>query len=127
MGARFLLEKFPEHVRSIRTRRITDNYIDGTSLRLRKQSDDGGETVFKLTQKLPTPAHGAQQGFTTTIYLSKSEFSLLAQLPAKVLRKTRYSVPPFGIDVFEGTLKGLVMAAEFNSAAEWLPRPRRAA
>jgi len=116
---RLLLERFPEHVHSIRTRRITDNYIDGTSLRLRQQSDDGGETVFKLTQKLPTPAHGAQQGFTTTIYLSKSEFSLLALLPAKVLRKTRCSVLPFGIDVFEGTLKGLVLAeAEFNSAAD---------
>lgn len=63
--------------------------------------------MFKLTQELPTPAPGAQQGFTTTIYLSKSEFSRLAQLPAKVLRKTRYSVFPFGIDVFEGTLKAL--------------------
>jgi CYTH domain-containing protein len=36
-----------------------------------------------------------------------------------VLNKTRYSVPPFGIDVFEGTLEGLFMAeAEFDSAAD---------
>ena len=36
-----------------------------------------------------------------------------------MLTKTRHSVPPFGIDVFDGVLSGLVMAeAEFNSAAE---------
>jgi CYTH domain-containing protein len=33
--------------------------------------------------------------------------------------QVRYSVPPFGIDVFEGTLQGLRLAeAQFNSAAE---------
>jgi CYTH domain-containing protein len=33
--------------------------------------------------------------------------------------RDRYSVPPFGIDVFDGKLSGLVLAeAEFNSAAE---------
>ena len=36
-----------------------------------------------------------------------------------MLRKIRHSAPPFGIDVFEGVLSGLVLAeAEFNSAAE---------
>ena len=36
-----------------------------------------------------------------------------------MLTKTRHSVPPFGIDVFEGVLSGSVLAdAEFNSAAE---------
>ena len=44
---------------------------------------------------------------------------MLAQLPAKSLSKTRHSVPPFGIDVFEGTLEGLILAeAEFDSPAE---------
>jgi hypothetical protein len=43
---------------------------------------------------------------------------VLAQLSAKQLNKTRYSVPPFSIDVFEGTLEGLFMAeAELDSAA----------
>ena len=55
----------------------------------------------------------------TTMYLSSVEFSVLAKLPAKVLTKTRHSVPPFGIDVFDGVLSGLVLAeAEFNPAAE---------
>jgi CYTH domain-containing protein len=100
-------------------RRIADRYIDGGNLRLRQQSDDENETVFKLTQKLPTDATGARQGLITTMYLTEDEFQLLANLPAKMLTKTRYSVPPFGIDVFEDTLTRLVMAeAEFNSAEE---------
>ena len=36
-----------------------------------------------------------------------------------MIGKVRNSVPPFGIDVFEGALQGLLLAeAEFNSAAE---------
>ncbi len=55
----------------------------------------------------------------TNMYLSRDEFSVLAQLPATELSKIRYSVPPFGIDVFENTLDGLVLAeAEFDSALD---------
>jgi CYTH domain-containing protein len=116
---RFLLDRLPPHAKVTRVRRIADRYIDGGNLRLRQQSDDENETVFKLTQKLPTDATGARQGLITTMYLTEDEFQLLANLPAKMLTKTRYSVPPFGIDVFEDTLTGLVMAeAEFNSAEE---------
>jgi len=51
--------------------------------------------------------------------VTEDEFGVLAKLPAKVLTKTRHSVPPLGIDVFDGVLSGLVLAeAEFNSAAE---------
>jgi CYTH domain-containing protein len=50
--------------------------------------------------------------------LTQDEFRVLAQLSAGRLSKTRYSVPPFAIDVFEGTLEGLFLAeAEFDSAA----------
>jgi hypothetical protein len=45
------------------------------------------------------------------MYLSEDEFALLANLPAKVLTKTRHSVPPFGIDVFDGVLTGLVRSS----------------
>ena len=100
-------------------RRIADRYIADSNMRLRQQSDDENETVFKLTQKLPTDATGARQGLITTMYLTEDEFQLLANRPAKILRKTRYSVPPFGIDVFEDALTGLVLAeAEFNSAED---------
>jgi len=115
---RFLLKQFPS-ADVTRIRRITDRYIDGSRLRLREQTEDGGPTTFKLTQKLPARASGAQQGWITSMYLEEDEFRLLAQLPARVLRKVRYSVPPFGVDVFEGTLRGLRLAeAEFASADE---------
>ncbi len=116
---RFLIDQFPTAANVVRIRRISDRYLDGTSLRLREQSDDDGPTVFKLTQKIPLRASGAQQGFITNLYLTQSEAQVLAQLPAKSLSKTRHSVPPFGIDVFEGTLEGLILAeAEFDSPAE---------
>lgn len=115
---RFLLNGFPDKVDVIRIRRITDRYIDGTSLRLRKQSDGDGPTVFKLTQKIAAPGPGAQQGFITNLYIDENEFRILAQLPARQLTKTRHSVPPFAIDVFEGELEGLVLAEiEFASPA----------
>jgi CYTH domain-containing protein len=115
---RFLLNQFPSHVDVEGFRRINDRYIDGAALRLRKQSDDMGSVVYKLTQKIPARSGGAQQGLITTMYLTEDEYRVLTKLPAKTLDKTRYSVPPFGIDVFEGILKGLLLAeAEFDSAA----------
>jgi len=114
---RFLLSHLPANIEVTRIRRLRDRYIDGTTLRLREQSEEGSPTIFKLTQKIPAPAAGVQQGSITTIYLTRGEFRLLAELPATTLSKTRYSVPPFGIDVFEGPLEGLVLAeAEFDSA-----------
>jgi CYTH domain-containing protein len=115
---RFLLDRFPT-ADVVRRLTVKDRYLDGTRLRLREQADDGGPTIFKLTQKVPARGSGAQQGSITSIYLEEREFRLLAQLPAKVLSKVRYSLPPFGIDVFGGTLEGLLLAeAEFNSATE---------
>jgi CYTH domain-containing protein len=88
-------------------------------LRLREQSQGENQTTFKLTQKLAGDTDAACQELVTTIYVTRKEFSVLTTLPAKILKKTRYSVPPFGIDVFEGKLSGLVLAeAEFSSAAE---------
>ncbi|HLJ90609.1 MAG TPA: hypothetical protein VKZ53_27625 [Candidatus Angelobacter sp.] len=116
---RFLLDRFPDETIVTRVRHIRDRYIEGTTLRLRQQRDSDGQVHFKLTQKLAGRTEGAQQGFITTIYITNDEFDVFAQLPAKVLTKTRHSVPPFGIDVFEDGLSGLVLAeAEFDSAAE---------
>jgi CYTH domain-containing protein len=118
---RFLLSSFPSGEKVTRIRRINDRYIEGTRLRLRRQSDGDGESVFKLTQKLPGGTERGQQGLITSMYLTREEFDVLAALPTKEITKVRYSVPPFGIDVFEGELRGLVLAeAEFDSAAEAL-------
>lgn len=118
---RFLVDRSPRGD-IVGSRHITDRYIDGTLLRLREQTDESGGTIFKLTQKVPAVANGAQQGLITTIYLTEDEFRLLSQLPGKMLNKVRYSVPPLGIDVFEGTLEGLRLAeAEFNSPRKLMP------
>jgi CYTH domain-containing protein len=115
---RFLLDRFPGDLNVVPTRRIIDRYIDGTTLRLREQNEEHAPTMFKLTQKVPARASGAHQGLITSMYLTQDEFCVLAQLSAKTLSKMRFSVPPFGIDVFEGSLAGLVLGeAEFDSVA----------
>lgn len=113
---RFLLDRFPEGVAVVGVRRIQDRYIKGTRLRLRRISDSDGAVAFKLTQKVGDSAEGAFQGQLTTIYLTEAEYNVIARLPASPVEKRRYSVPPFGIDVFDGDLRGLVLAeAEFSS------------
>ena len=113
------MREFPKNVTVERVRRITDRYIDGTTLRLREVREGDGPAIYKLTQKIAKPADGAQQGLITNMYLTAGDFSVLAQLPAATLCKTRYSGPPFGIDRFEGELQGLLLAeAEFNSATD---------
>ncbi len=116
---RFLVNRFPAGLEVAGVRHIIDRYISGTRLRLREQRDGDGAPVYKLTQKVPETGEGAQRGLITTIYLDDGEYRVVAQLPAKVLTKTRYSVPPFGVDVFTGELKGLILAeAEFEAEGE---------
>jgi len=121
---RFLLAAPPAPDDVVVTRRITDRYLTGTRLRLRhSQRLDTGESELKFTQKIPLGTRGpvqggvhGVQGWITNTYLSAGEYELLATLPALTLTKTRLSVPPLGVDVFEGDLTGLVMAeAEFAS------------
>ena len=53
------------------------------------------------------------------MYLDEAEHAVLSALPGSGLTKTRYSVPPFGVDVFTGNLAGLLMAEiEFENAEE---------
>lgn len=123
---RFLLAAVPQTATTVASRRITDRYLTGTRLRLRRVEDQPGEAcVFKLTQKVPADQPGHVQGLITNIYLSPAEFELLARLPAATLSKTRLSVPPMGIDVFDPPLHGLVLAeAEFttdDAARSFLP------
>lgn len=116
---RFLLRRFPPEAEITNVRRIVDRYIDGTRLRLRRITEGEGTEVFKLTQKLASDTPGARQGLITTFYLSREEFEVLSQLPARTLSKLRHSHPPFGIDLFEGPLQELVLAeAEFHSGEQ---------
>lgn len=116
---RFLVRDLPRE-KPWAVRRIVDHYIDGTRVRLRESVgmvDGAPERVMKLTQKIPQP-DGApgMQGTLTTMYLGEAEYRIFVQLPAAVIRKTRYSFPPLGVDAFEGDLKGLFIAEmEFDT------------
>ncbi len=116
---RFLLTGLPGGTPPASARRIIDRYLISTSLRLRHVSSPESDE-YKLTQKIPASGPGPVQGLITTMYLPQSEHEhLAAALPARTLAKTRYSVPPLGIDVFEPPLHGLIMAeAEFGTDAE---------
>lgn len=107
---RFLLGAVPAG-EIVRTAQITDNYLPDTRLRIRRSIETAGATttvVYKLTQKVPAP--DGSPGLITTIYLSEAEYDLVATLPARQVRKTRYSIPPFGVDVFDPPLDGLILA-----------------
>ncbi|MFI0220563.1 hypothetical protein [Streptomyces lydicus] len=101
------------------SRVINDRYVKGTRLRLRRADLSNGRCELKLTQKVPNSQPGATQGLITNTYLSPAEYDVIASLPAAVLSKTRFSVPPLGVDVFDGRLQGLVLAeAEFTADDE---------
>jgi CYTH domain-containing protein len=112
---RFLLATAPETANLQAVRRITDRYLTGTRMRLRRVDGPGpARCEFKLTQKVPAERLGPVQGTITNIYLSEAEYDVFAVLPARVLTKTRLSIPPLGVDVFDAPLHGLVLAeAEF--------------
>ncbi|MFE2431445.1 hypothetical protein ACFXJ5_32495 [Streptomyces sp. NPDC059373] len=117
---RFLLAGLPDGTPSGAARSIVDRYVTGTRLRLRQITDEGtGAREYKFTQKIPADRPGPVQGLITNTYLSRAEYDVLAALPAATLRKARHSLPPFGVDVFEPPLHGLVLAeAEFGTDAE---------
>ena len=118
---RFLLAGLPAGEQPAQARKIVDHYLAGTTLRLRWVRGPGGDH-YKLTQKIPAPQPGPVQGLITNIYLSDAEYNqLVAALPGQRLAKTRYSIPPLGIDVFDPPLHGLVTAeAEFSTDTEML-------
>jgi len=73
---RFLLTGLPGDARIVRSARITDNYLLGTRLRLRRWVETTAETtttVCKLTQKVPAP--DGRPGLITSIYLTQTEYN----------------------------------------------------
>jgi len=124
---RFLLTSLPSASAVTASRRITDRYLPGTRLRLRRIDYPNSEACeFKFTQKVPADRPGHVQGLITNTYLSATEYELLASIPAEVLSKTRFSLPPLSIDVFDPPLHGLVLAdVEFTTdeAARSFPWP----
>lgn len=88
---------------------IEDLYIDGSRMRLRRMTaSDTGRVVLKLSKKYEAVDPHARPMVTT--YLTDTEYSLLAGLPAHPLVKRRYPIGEFSIDLFEGALAGLELA-----------------
>src|SRR5262249_54772344 len=110
---------------AVRVQAVTDRYIDGTGLRLRRMADAGAGSepgdVYKLGQKI---SHSSRPGaaMMTNLYLSEAEYGFLAaRLDGSELRKTRHSMPPMIVDVFEPPLDGLIMAeVEFACEGDML-------
>lgn len=93
--------------------RIEDRYLIGTRFRLRRMIDlDSGRVVVKLSKKYDADDVRARP--MVTAYLTEAEHATFAALPALRIDKVRHDVAvgtqPFGIDVFEGALAGLVLA-----------------
>jgi CYTH domain-containing protein len=122
---RYLLRELPpglelkdEHAQ------ITDNYITGTRLRLRKYRwVPTNEWSLKLTKKeTPAPPDFTRTEMTT-IYLSEYEYEVFSVFEANELRKNRYPYEhegrKYSVDVFLGPLRGLITAeTDFDSDEE---------
>ena len=129
---RYLLQDLPEGLtRADHHLQITDNYITGTRLRIRKVRDPKtNKWIVKFTQKFaPNPAD-LSRTIITNIYLNAIEAETLSIFDANEIRKNRYRFPfagrEFSIDMFLGDLFGLVMAEvsfETDEELESFPKP----
>jgi CYTH domain-containing protein len=111
---RFLLSNPPSRDQMLRVLHIHDRYLRGTRLRLRLIEESGCQPVRKLGQKVRLDETSPLVVAHTTMYLTDVEFSALLALPADDLTKTRHVLSVgdaiLAIDVFHGTLNGLVLA-----------------
>ena len=86
---RYVIARLPEHVSS--TKEIVDRYVTGTRLRLREVREADGTVVRKLGQKVRV-GEGPREVACTNMYVNEAEWTLLAALPARTLRKKRHAV-----------------------------------
>ena len=113
---RFLLADLPEGLtRADPHLQITDNYITGTRLRLRKVRDPRtNKWVVKFTQKFAPDPEDLSRTVITNMYLNALEAETLSVFDTNEIRKNRYRFEfegrEFGVDMFLGDLFGLVLA-----------------
>lgn len=113
---RYLLDDLPPDLtRASPHLQITDNYITGTRLRLRKVRDpQTNKWTVKFTQKFAPDPSDLSRTITTNTYLNAVEAETLAVFEANEIRKNRYPLEfagrRFSIDMFLGDLLGLVLA-----------------
>lgn len=113
---RYLLADLPEGLsRADHHLQITDNYITGTRLRIRKVRDPRtNKWVVKFTQKFAPDPADLSRTTITNVYLNPHEADTLAVFEANEIRKNRYRFDfagqTFSVDMFIGDLFGLVLA-----------------
>ena len=122
---RYLLRELPPGLKlSDPHTQITDNYITGTRLRLRKvRVPETNEWTLKLTQKHAPAPPDFSRTLVTNIYLNAYEYEVLSVFEGNELRKNRYPYEhegrDYSVDVFLGSLRGLVLAeTDFDTDAE---------
>ena len=129
---RFLLADLPEGLtRADHHLQITDNYITGTRLRIRKVRDPRtNKWVVKFTQKFAPDPEDLSRTIITNLYLNATEAETLSIFEANEVRKNRYYFDfegrRFSIDMFLGDLFGLVLAEvsfETDAELEGFPQP----
>lgn len=129
---RYLLQDLPEGLtRADPHLQITDNYITGTRLRLRKVREPRtNKWTVKFTQKYaPNPDDLARTIITNT-YLNALEAETLSVFNANEIRKNRYYFEfegrKFSVDMFLGDLFGLVLAEvsfDIDEDVDQFPKP----
>jgi CYTH domain-containing protein len=113
---RYLLQDLPVGLtRADPHLQITDNYITGTRLRLRKVRDPKtNKWTVKFTQKFAPNPQDLSRTIITNIYLNALEAETLSVFDANEIRKNRYYFEfeghTFAIDMFLGDLFGLILA-----------------
>jgi CYTH domain-containing protein len=92
---------------------ITDRYLTGTNLRIRRVEGPDG-VVHKLTQKVRPVPDDPSRVMLTTMYVPDAEVTALLALPGRDLRKTRRRIELDGrqvaVDVLHDRFEGLVLA-----------------
>ncbi|HJT67162.1 MAG TPA: hypothetical protein VJ749_11950 [Pyrinomonadaceae bacterium] len=129
---RYLLADLPDGLtRADPHLQITDNYITGTRLRLRKVRDPRtNKWVVKFTQKFAPNPEDLSRTIITNTYLNALEAETLSVFNTNEIRKNRYRLEfegrEFGIDMFLGDLFGLVLAEvsfETDEDLDSFPQP----
>src|SRR5687767_9677677 len=122
---RYLLQDLPEGLtRADLHLQITDNYITGTRLRLRKVREPRtNKWTVKFTQKFAPNPEDLSRTIITNTYLNALEAETLSVFNANEIRKNRYYFDfdgrKFSVDMFLGDLFGLVLAeVSFNTDEE---------
>jgi CYTH domain-containing protein len=113
---RYLLRDLPEGItRPDPHLQITDNYITGTRLRIRKVREPRtNKWTVKFTQKFAPDPNDLSRTIITNTYLNALEAEVLSVFDTNEIRKNRYPFEfegrKFSIDMFLGDLFGLVLA-----------------